>query len=169
MFNWVKRRLEITAVNGAVEDLQRCILGLKGASDQEVGMAVANATVIRLNFRAGGKLPDVVLDLSVRRDDEIRKICDFTQLNLSEAVKYFQKMNQGGDAFGVMIWLHSVRALNIPEVRLFGRQMWRELQRGFPFASAALDDLRLITRKPFPIGTEEQLTFIPRGLEPDGT
>jgi hypothetical protein len=47
-------------------------------------------------------------------------------------------------AAGLMVWLHSVRASQTPEVRSRGREMWAELERGMDYAYSAAVDLRAL-------------------------
>jgi len=75
-------------------------------------------------------------------------------------------MNQPSDALGVMILLHSVRALNVPEIRGLGREMWKELERGFPYVEDTLEEIRGLTGNPLPPNIDDELKFIPHGLEP---
>ncbi len=34
-----------------------------------------------------------------------------------------------------MVWVHTLRAMRLLELRQSGRQMWAELGRGFPYAA----------------------------------
>ena len=103
--------------------------------------------------------------MSIPRVGDIDNECELCPLRLVSLIKQFQKMGQPSDALGVWVWLHSVRALNVPEIRIFGRQMWKELVRGFPFALQALQQMR-DTGAILPNGIEWELSFIPHGLEP---
>ena len=75
-------------------------------------------------------------------------------------------MNQPSDALGVMILLHSVRALNVPEIRALGRDMWKQLERGFPHFQDAIFEIRKVSGNNIPQEIDSELRFIPRGLEP---
>jgi hypothetical protein len=48
-------------------------------------------------------------------------------------IKQLQKDGNLGAAAGAMIWLHSLRTIIYPEVRMFGKQLWRELYRGYDY------------------------------------
>ena len=39
-----------------------------------------------------------------------------------------------------MVWVHTLRALDRPELRSLGRSMWRELARGFPYVEEVAGD-----------------------------
>ena len=161
--SWRKRRAQLNAVRDATADLERFVLSLKGQSADELGMLVAIAAVIRMNMRQEGRLPDEALGVGVPLSDDQQ---DAIQANMSRLTREWQKMNQPTDAAGGMVWLHSLRASRYPEVRLLGRQMWGELQRGFPTAFQAFDFIEKATQKPLPLGCLQASQFIPVGLEP---
>jgi len=163
ILNWIKRRVQLAAVNGIRSDLERFVLSLRGQSPEELGMLVAIATVIRLNLRANGHLSDGVLGVGMPVSDADQAA---TQLRISRLVRQFQKMNQLSDAAGTMVWLHSLRAFNYPEVRLLGRQMWAELERGFPHVFDAFHFIENTTGQSLPPGALIASQFIPEGLEP---
>lgn len=55
--NWLKRKIQIASVRGAREDLERFNASLRSATDGQIGMVVAIATVIRLRLTVSGRLP----------------------------------------------------------------------------------------------------------------
>lgn len=159
--NWLKRKIQLSSVKAAQEDLERFMLSLRGASNGELGMLIAIATIIRLRLTQSGSLPRYALALPTLSDGT-----EMIQLHLANIVREFQKMGQPSDAAGAMIWLHSMRALAFPEVRYLGRQMWKELQRGFPYAPGALNDIEALTGKELPAEAWDACTFIPEDLFP---
>lgn len=159
--NWLKRKIQLSSVKAAQEDLERFISSLRGASNEELGMLIATATIIRLRLTQSGSLPLYAFTLPTPGDGTAR-----VPLHLSNIVREFQKMGQPSDAAGAMIWLHSMRALAFPEVRHLGRQMWKELQRGFQNAPDALDDIEAITGKELPAEAWDACTFLPEDLSP---
>lgn len=159
--NWFKRKIQISSANAAKEDLERFVASLRGASDEELGMLIATATTIRVRLMQSGSLPVHALALPTPGDGTAR-----VQLHLANLVREFQKMGQPSDAAGAMIWLHSMRALAFPEVRHLGRQMWKELQRGFQNAPDALNDIEAITGKELPAESWVACNFIPEDLSP---
>ena len=163
MFGWVKKKVLQAGTDAAKNEIVRFIAGLKGASDQELGMMIAIATIIRVNFTKMGRIPPEALDFGIRRDNNTDYKCEVCAVYLVNAIKQFQSIGQQSDAAGTMIWLHSVRSLNDPEIRLLGREMWKELDRGFPYAFEALEYVREMTGKPLP-DIEDELRFTPRGL-----
>lgn len=166
MFNWLKKRVVEASNDSMKNDIVRFISGLKGAGSEEVSTMIVVANVLRLNLIEMGKIPPAALDFSILRDRDLDFKCDMCPMTLTSAIKKFQSMNQPTDAFGVMIWLHSVWALNVPELRIYGREMWQELSRGFPLADEALEQVRALTNNALPTNIANELRFVPRGLEP---
>jgi hypothetical protein len=156
MFGWLKRKTELAGIKGATEDIDRFILSLRGMSDYEVAMAVAIATHWRNAFQR-----DDDINLLEPWDVECRSPDFRWKLNrlLVEVQRTRKPM-----AVGLMIWLHTLRAAGMPELRLKGRQMWSELRRGFALVDRAAADFDAM------MGTvliTDEADRIPSGLEPN--
>ena len=163
---WLKRRIQLAGVRGGTEDLERFITSLRGQSDEELGMLVGLATLLRINFRAGGFLPDEAIGIGMPlAEGEQAQV----QYKLSQLARAFQKEGQLTDAAGAMVWLHTLRAFGYPELRLLGRSMWKELRRGFAYAEEGLDQIEELTGKSIPREAKATYDFIPPGLEPPDT
>jgi len=54
MFQWLKRKLQLKAVELQRQDIQRFLALLKGMTDHKMGMVVAVATGIRLRMEEHG-------------------------------------------------------------------------------------------------------------------
>lgn len=160
--NWLKRRNQLAAVQNATADIERFILSLKGMSDEELGTVVALAAIMRMELRQIDELPDealgVGLPLPEAREVAIRRAMVQTALAMQK-----QNNPMAGSA---MVWVHTLRAFHFPEVRLLGRQMWAELQRGFSHALTAFGFIEGIAKQPPPLGSYQASQFIPVGLEP---
>jgi hypothetical protein len=161
--NWIKKRVQLASVRSVTHDLERFVLSLRGHSDEENGMVIAIATIIRMNMRAEGRLPDAALGVGMPLPDTEQAMA---QLGVSRLVQQFQKLKQPIDAAGAMVWLHTLRAFCYPEVRLLGRQMWGKLQRGFPHALDAFAFIERATGTSPPLGSLLASQFVPPGLEP---
>ncbi len=163
MLGWMKRRVEFAAIKAAQEDIERQINMLRGMDSYEVGTVLASATFSRLFLEKHGAVPQGAFDLSVERD---QKKCDFFQLDLNRLIKEKQKLGAYPDAAGVMILLHTVRALNMPEIRILGRVMWGELERGMDYAAEVLPSLFDVYDIPYFDADLQSVRQIPPGLEP---
>jgi hypothetical protein len=89
------------------------------------------------------------------------------QRRISRLVRTFQTENEYIDAAGAMVWLHTLRSLNIPELRFLGRQLWQQLERGFMRTPEALAQIAAASHREPPLGTLAACLFIPGDLDPD--
>lgn len=138
---WLRNKILKWANDSQARELESFILSLKGQSRHELGMLLALASIMRMALREDGTLPDEALGKGepLARDAEA-----LIPLKLSRLIKDFQALGQLQSAAGTMVWLHSMRAIVTPELRLLGRKMWEELQRGFDSSEdqlAALQDM----------------------------
>jgi len=171
MFGWVRKRAMDASADVMKNDIDRFINGLVGADDEELSTLLVVANVLRLRLVESKKIPPAALNMDIPRHGTLALQCDMASITLSNVIKQYQKMGQTSDATGTMIWLHSIRALNVPEIRILGREMWGQLERGFPYVEDALIYIQEITddrlrMHSFPQDISTELTFIPRGLEP---
>lgn len=166
MFGWVKKRAMEASADAMKNDIERFTAGLSGADDEELSTMLVIANIVRLRLIESGRIPPAALDFGIPRDDALALQCDMCPVALVSLIKQFQKMGQPSDATGAMIWLHSVRALNVPEIRAHGREMWRQLERGFPYVEDALMGIQELVGERLPHNIGDELTFIPHGLEP---
>lgn len=166
MLGWLKKKVENSSADAMKNDVVRFTASLRGADDHELAHMVVISAIIRLNLLRMGKIPPAALDLSIPRDRELDIECNVASITLASAVKQFQKMDQLSDACGAMIWLHSIRALNVPEIRIHGREMWAELSRGHPYVADAVYDLQALMQKEMPEDIKYEARFVPNGLEP---
>ena len=162
--NWFKnkRSIRLAQVRDATADLERFNVALKGMSDQELGTVVAMAAALRMELREAGLFPDEALGVGFPLPEDKQ---DFIRRNIGGLVLDWQKKNHPNTA-AAMVWAHTLRAYHFPEVRLLGRQMWGELERGFPHALAAFSFMESIAGQSPPLGSLLASQFIPIGLEP---
>ena len=67
------------------------------------------------------------------------------QFRMSEIAQTFQRQEEYASASGAKVWLFTLRSCTIPEARLLGRNIWKELARGFPHVLTALDEFEAAT------------------------
>jgi hypothetical protein len=162
--NWFKskRSIQLASVRDGTADLERFIVALKGMSAEELGTVVALAAILRMELRAQGLFPDDALDIASQLPESEQKA---VRSGMSGLTLDFQKKNHPS-AGAAMVWLHTLRALQFPELRLLGRQMWGQLQRGFPHVFDAFRFFEGTVGQPLPLGALQASQFIPVGLEP---
>tara|TARA_R110000851_G_scaffold218100_1_gene371029 strand:- start:132 stop:629 length:498 start_codon:yes stop_codon:yes gene_type:complete len=162
MFGWLKSRVQKKSVDAMRDDLERFARSLEGASSQEAADVLMMATLVRLQLEKSGQLQPS--DLSLMSSNGSME-ADLLPLKINRFISDLQKQGKKELAAGAMVWLHTARVVVNPELRLLGRAMWRELQRGLPAIdpSHIQDGIRL---GHLPDDIENQLGFIPKGLEP---
>lgn len=158
---WIKKKAYNAGYKSGLEEIERFILSLRGQSDEEIGMLLAIANLIRINLINGGRLSNEILNFEVSESEHSQ-----AQMYVSSLVREFQKSDQKTDAAGAMVWLHSLRAQGYPELRIKGRELWSELSRGSGHVRAALFNIENMTQKILPELSDEEIQFVPGGLEP---
>ena len=136
MFSWLKRKVELRAIQAAEEDIERFLKGLRGSDLEEIAMVAAVATHWRNVFAAQG------IDLLHPVEAERKKPALLMLLN--RTIREVQKVHPAFAA-GLMVWLHTVRAANMPEIRAQGRDVWSELYRSFALAESAAKNFEIVT------------------------
>lgn len=162
MFDWLKRKVEFVAIKSATEDIERQLNMLQGSDDSSVGLVLASATFWRLFWTNCGMVPSGAFSLEEPRDEAA---CSKFQWEVNRLIKDSQKEGNYASAAGLMIQLHTLRAISMPELRIWGRQMWKELSRGMPYVPEYLPKFFDAAGVPMPVGASEEIYFIPPGLE----
>jgi len=63
----------------------------------------------------------------------------------------------------IMIWVHSLRAMQYPPLRMKGRKLWQQLSRAFPYVDKAASDFAALSGQQLNISMNGEY---PRGLTP---
>jgi hypothetical protein len=123
---WFTNKLMQWSTVGREREMTDFIRRMEAMDSDEVALPLVAATVFR-----NGVLPEINLlyPAAVLLADPT--IC----LQLNRTIQELQSQKHFPAAAGVMVWLHSMRAMEDLTLRNYGRQIWHELQRGFPFAS----------------------------------
>ncbi|HJO87209.1 MAG TPA: hypothetical protein QF359_09625 [Rhodospirillales bacterium] len=151
------------AMNSSRKAVQDYIIGLRQMTDQDLGVILAVSTVIRINMENQEYLPKgLYSDQSLLSTTELGRY----QMDLNKLVRDFNKMKQHTDAVGTLLISYSLRCLNVPEVRDLGREMWAEMQRGYPHVKDALKQGEEEKGESFPERAWQEWQQIPVGLEP---
>jgi hypothetical protein len=151
MLNWLKRRAQIAVIDAGQQDIDRFIEGLRGASSTEVG------TVLACGYHWMWQLQRE-FDWNLMEPDRVVLSDPAAQMTLNQLIRSVQR-KEPAMAVGLMIWLHTLRAANIPELRYSGRRMWKQLLRGAPHVYDGAYCFRLVA------GVDLDLRF--NGLGPD--
>ena len=163
IFDWLKQSFENQARSSSLSEVAGFIDGLRSMTDQDMGIVIAVATVIRVNMEKEGFLPEGLFqDKALPSSTALGRY----QMDLNKLVRQFNRMGQPTDGVGALVISYSLRCLNVPELREYGRDMWEVLSRGFPYAEGALKNGEEEKGVPFPDQVWEEWAVIPFGLEP---
>lgn len=163
MWMGLQRRFAQWARGRALADLTKQIDIYRSMDDDGLALILVVATYARIELMHRGILREGSLDGLREREVEDA----FAVVPIGRQIKKAQRKGNFVAAAGLMVWLHSLRALNAAELRDLSRVMWDELRRGFPHVENALqraDDMFGI-----PLSESDELsldcfTFIPNGL-----
>lgn len=117
LFNWIGRR----AARTMADDADRFLISLKGADQQALDVILAAAMHWAAYYDKKGR------DL-YRMEEWIHSNIAFP-MELVATIKAMQRQGTPASATGLMVWLHSARAVIYPDIRLYGRQIWAELAK----------------------------------------
>lgn len=162
---WFRNRMKAGVVKEGRVAMTRLINHMEGIEDdRDIGPLVAVATVIRINLENMDYLPRGLFDIErIAELDPKGK----AQLKLSALMAQFQRRKQESDAVGASILLHTLRALEYPELRVLGRDMWRELARGFDHVEDVFKLVEDAKKQPLDPRVRAEVRVIPNGLRGD--
>lgn len=132
-------------------------------TDEDMGVLIAVATVIRVNLEDQNHLPKGFFENSKLPPPQV---LSKNILDLAKLARHFERLGQTTDAIAAIAVLNTVRCLNGAELRGLGCQMWTELARGMPFVERALSDGEAKKGEPFPKRVWSEWKKLPAGLEP---
>lgn len=146
------------AVKRGKKELQEFIDKLKVIDSDSIGMVVAWATHYKNQLEQDGhKVSDPIVYCSIN---------PFFSLELSTYIKELQNTGRLQDAAALMVWLHTIRGAGMGclELRVLGREMWKELERGFPYVEERKFALEELLGEPVNI---EGYQEFPKGFAPE--
>ena len=152
----LRRMFDSWAGNKQVKELSSFVDNLRAADGSELGMVVACATNWRHELgQDGWDLLEPSLCLAT--DPMIT-------FRLTKAIQKLQHDGRPELAVGLMVWVHTLRASTRLQLRSLGRDMWRELSRGFPHVDEAAVGTFRIMGTAFDTRNSDQF---PSGLTPE--
>ena len=123
--------------NKMKSEISEYLLIIKGLGDEELGIAVLSALILREEIlkSSGIDLMDPLIALQQNPDLTItfsKKHEEFTAQKLPHLTVPYT------------IWIHTLRSVSNPVIRTLGRQMWKELSRGFNHVEDSKENYWLI-------------------------
>lgn len=159
---WLQRRVEQRTLRVGRDGLEQFVSTLAGQSEQQIAVFVVMAAAVRLRLREAGHLPDDVLHISPEREYEQATVLQ----RIARLARRHQRRSEYLEAAGAMVWVHTLRALTVPDLQELGYQMWRQLERALPHAADALARIESATHQTLPQGTLQGCEFIPEDFWP---
>lgn len=126
----------------------------EAVDSEEIGLPVAIATSLRHHFHDRAGVDFGSPTLCVLQDPYIA-------VKLARLIKQYQKAGDYPEALGLMVWLHSIRAMIEPDLRDQGRAIWRQLKRGFPHVPSCVVEYVAVTGRSLDI---RGFDMVPDGL-----
>jgi len=159
MFKWLLTKSQKAIVRSQEGELLLFVQALRGMTQDELAGLLVASTRQRKN------LPDYGINLTEFLEGGAPAGHELYALKIGSIIKDMQKSKDLAAAGALMVWLHSVRAISSPPLRIHGKSLWEELMRGFTFVDAAwygmfssglpLDDTR-----------PDDCLYVPRMLDP---
>ena len=136
-------------------DAERFLLSLKGADQMALDTVAAMAVYWAAYHASKGR--DLYSMESWLLGEKL------FPMELVSSIKTLQESGSASSVPGLMVWLHSARALLYPDLRLGGRNIWSELAKATSDAQDLADEVAMANGK-FPI--VNLISQVPMGLEP---
>ena len=165
MFGFFKNKAYDVTISTMKSDMNRFVQMLKGMDEGAIGSLVVGANWVRKNLEQHGQIPNSILTIGPVMDT---LKCNQASLEISKAIKNHQQQGNNHLASFMMVWMHSLRSLSSLELVPLGKEMWAELERGFPFIDNGFQTVSALSSV---LGLDisesilEECSFIPMGLE----
>jgi hypothetical protein len=151
---WLRQNIENWTSGARLRELHDFTEKAKNHTDMELGTVVAMATACRLIFQRAYSVDLLNPPVALAQ-------MPFLALEIGRHIKAAQAERNFAVASGMMVWLHTVRAVETMELLPAANDMWSQLSRGFPYVQdAAALHVKLGGR----IELDEKFAVIPAGI-----
>ncbi|NTI22280.1 hypothetical protein G6M87_10470 [Rhizobium rhizogenes] len=154
---WLSNKLGNWATATQKKELTEFVDRLRAMDGSEIGLVVAIGTDRRHKLKE-------VLGWDMLEPALLERSEPFAAMQLNKLIRQMQVDKKPLVAAGLLIWIHTLRAANSLDLRQQGREMWRQLERGFPHAYASAEGF-------YDLGGPElnldNYQIFPSGLTPD--
>lgn len=130
---------------------------ISSMDDEELGATLAMAANFRNNFlkRTGLDLANPIV--AIESDPKI-------YYELVQFAAEWKKQKKLSEAASSTLWVQTLHAASDPVLRKYGRNLWKELARGFAHVAEASEELYLAQRKELEL---DGATSFPNGFTPN--
>jgi hypothetical protein len=153
MFNWLKPKAPGPAVKKAEEDLERFLDRLRAADIDGIAVIAAAATHWRHVFADEG----INLLKPAEAEAMLPTLLTVLERSILETRKTHPEL-----ANGLTVWLHTVRAGGVPEIRARAREMWGQLAWSFDHVEYQAQTLSMVGLK---LNVNDP-AHVPEGFQP---
>jgi hypothetical protein len=153
---WLMNKINSWSSDKQHEEMAHFVDMLRAMDGPELGHVVAIATHMRHALELEGHN---VLDPIIYTGQNVG-----FPLFLSRTIAEAQKQGRTQDAAALMVWLHTARAGVRLELRNLAREMWRQLERGFPHVNESTLGFERTVGSPL---NTQGATQFPSGLTPN--
>jgi hypothetical protein len=138
MFNWLKPKAPSKTIQDAEEGVDQFLERLRASDVDGVAVIAAAATHWRHVFADEG------LDLlkPVEASLKLPNLVILLERSIKETRATHPEL-----ASGLAVWLHTVRAASVPEIRVRVREMWRQLAGSFDHVEYQAGTLSMVGLK----------------------
>ena len=105
IFDWLKQTLDNRPRNSSLTEITGFIDGLRTMTDEDMGVVIAIATVIRVNMEREGLLPKGLFKEPALTS--LAGLGDY-QIDLNKLVRQFNKLGQPTDGVGALVISYSL-------------------------------------------------------------
>jgi hypothetical protein len=129
-----KKFLKRVVTASEAKELEDFVSRMRGFDGSEMGAVVYSthkfSELLRDQFDWDIFYPHLVLSEDI-----------FAVMKVGKIVNSFQSQGDMATAAGGLVWVHTLRATQNPELRLSAREIWYHLRRGFPHARDFASDI----------------------------
>lgn len=161
MFGWMKRKAEHSKIEAARADMSLYLDSLRGMTSSEMATGKVLAAVVLLKLGEDATVLRGILDGDIQDPRTVETV----MASLERTLRSAQKDKNLLVASGLILWIHSVRAVSLPPLRAMGRDVWREILRGEPNFNDAVFSLITSGLNP-PPGLGAEARYVPAMLDP---
>lgn len=138
MFSWLKSKVQAGLVGIQEREMSDWIRKLQAQDGEEVAAIVAMAMHYRNSMLFDLKI-DLMYPFVAIQNERMLGV------RLNQHLQEVQREKMFSLASGIIVWLFTIRAAQEPGLRLLGRELWRQLARGFPHVVQAASSLKQVS------------------------
>lgn len=168
---WILSKIDKVSSSAHVREIEDFTIRLKGMDADEIAHVVVIMTCMRHRLIKAKMLPEYSLKFFIETQQTQHELLQ-AMSNIGDMIRENQKMGNMLACAGMFPWRHTLGCVIRQELRHYGKEMWKELSRGFDLKllEICMDSIAVSPRVRDEIMSlddpEKELTFIPEMLNP---